>query len=123
MATAIRSICPVGLSKTVSTGPGKFGGSRATIRKRAQRKRKQARESLTDPVRKQAVAATNNVEDKLSDLAYEAVAVATQLKKKFNEAGHGFDPKGQIIQDASRAYKILNGLVRDNEAQNKSEER
>lgn len=100
------------------TGPGKFGGSRATVRKRAQRKRKKARESSASPVRNQPTGTTNSSEDKLSDLAYEAVAVATQLKKAFNEAGKGFDPKGQIIQDASRAYKILNGLVKDNNAKN-----
>lgn len=105
-----------------NAGPGKFGGSRSTVRKRAQRKRKQARGSLTEPVRKQAVSATKSAEDKLSDLAYEAVAVATQLKKAFNEAGKGFDPTGQIIQDTSRAYKILNGLIKDNQAQNKSKE-
>lgn len=76
---------------------------------------------MSNPVRKHAAKATNNLEDKLSDLAYEAVAVATQLKKAFNEAGKGFDPKGQIIQDTSRAYKILNGLIKDNKAQNNSE--
>lgn len=106
---------------SASPGPGKFGGSRATVRKRAQRKRKKARESQNKPVRKVAQEATDNLEGKLSDLAYEAVAVATQLKKAFNEANRGFDPQGQIIQDASRAYKIINGLIKDNNAKNRSE--
>lgn len=103
-------------------GPGKFGGSRATIRKREQRKRKKARESQNKPVRKEASVTTNDLEKRISDLAYEAVAVSTQLKKAFNEAAKGFDPASQIIQDTSRAYKILNGLIKDNKAQNKSEE-
>lgn len=119
----MESICPLGLSKPVSeAGPGKFGGSRATVRKRAQRKRKKARESSKRSVRKEVSTTTKDVEEKLSSLAYEAVAVATQLKKAFNEAGKGFDPKDQIIQDASRAYKILNGLIKDNQAQNRLKE-
>ena len=111
-------------------GPGKFGGSRQTVRKRAQRKRKAAKESNNSVVRNQAVKATNhsrpvlnpnegNIDGRMESLAYEAVTIAMQLKKSFNNSGKSLEPTDPIIQDASRAAKILNGLIKDNNARRK----
>jgi hypothetical protein len=109
-----------------SSGPGKFGGSRKTVRKRAQRKRK------NKPVRNDQVSATtssrpvlspkeNNVDSRMESLAYEAVTVAMQLKKSFNNSEKALDSSSPIIQDASRAMKILNGLLKENKARNNYE--
>lgn len=83
------------------------------------------------PVRKQDQNATSSkpvldgnekdAEKRIENLAYEALMIATQLKKSFNNYGKSFDFNNPIIQDASRAYKILNGLIKDNKAKQKFE--
>lgn len=114
----------------MAEGPGKFGGSRKTVRKRAQRKRKAAKKPNNPVVRNQAAKATNdsrpvlspkegNIDGRMEGLAYEAVTVAMQLKKSFNNSGKSLKPTDPIIQDASRAAKILNGLIKDNDARRK----
>lgn len=116
----------------MAKGPGKQGGSRKTVRKRAQRKRKLERERGQMPVRKPTQEATTSsrpvldanekdAEKRIESLAYEALMVATQLKKSFNNYGKSFDFDNPIIQDTSRAYKILNGLIKDNKAKQKFE--
>lgn len=57
-----------------------------------------------------------NIEQRMESLAYEAVAIATQLKKSFNNCGQSFDFNNPIIQDVSRAHRILFGLIKDNKA-------
>lgn len=111
----------------MAQGPGRNGGSRKTVRKRAQKKRKLERERGQMPVRKPTEEATTtsrpvlnadekDAEKRIESLAYEALMVATQLKKSFNNYGKSFNFDSPIIQDASRAYKILNGLIKDNKA-------
>jgi hypothetical protein len=105
-----------------SKGPGQFGGSRATVRKRAQRKRAAAQ---GNPVRKQEEEATipkkpvkEAGETKMESMAYELVAIATQLRKAANARSEGFDKDHPVIEDADRAKKILFGMLKDNEAKN-----
>ena len=105
----------------MTDGPGKFGGSRNTVRKRAQRKRKSRAVRKDQPVATSSskpILSPNegNIEARMESLAYEAVTVAMQLKKSFNNSEKSFEANSQIIQDASRAAKILNGLVKDNKA-------
>ena len=111
----------------MSIGPGKFGGSRATVRKRAQRKRAVAQ---GNPVRKQEEEATISVrpvksadETRMESMAYELVAIATQLRKAANARSVGFDKDHSVIEDADRAKKILFGMLKDNEAKNAASNR
>lgn len=98
-------------------GPGKFGGSRATVRKRAQRKRAAAQ---GNPVRKQDKEATVPVidamadETKMANMAYELVSISTQLKKLLNKHSDSFSGSNSIVQDMSRAEKIIRGAMKDN---------
>lgn len=123
------------------TGPGKFGGSRDTVRKREQRKRKVSREQevkqVVPMVRKPVPAATPisrpvldrseaNIEHRLEMMAYELVTIATQLRKSLNTYGTGLPKSSPVIEDSLRANKIIYGMVKDNikrcdyEAKNKT---
>lgn len=112
----------------MAEGPGKFGGSRKTVRKRQQRKRRAG--AKNQDVRKEPVKATNasrpvlspkegNIDSRMASLAYEAMTVAMQLKKSFNNSEKALEANSPVIQDASRAMKILNGLLKDNNARRK----
>lgn len=96
-------------------GPGPKGGSRATVKKRAQRKRKTGI-SQARPV--QAPKPVLTPEDpnlkKLTDLAYEATIIATQARKYANSYGKGLPVSHDAIRDITRANKILYGLMREN---------
>ena len=111
----------------MSKGPGQFGGSRATVRKRAQRKRAAAQ---GNPVRKQEKEATISMkptkgveETRMERMAYELVAIATQLRKAANARSECFDKDHPVIEDADRAKKILFGMLKDNEAKNAASSR
>jgi hypothetical protein len=104
------------------TGPGKFGGSRATVRKRAQRKRAVAN-TTTIPVRKKKVEATKPMkpiqspqEKQMQMMAYEVLGIATQLRKAANAFSGSFDKHHAIVEDADRAMKTLHGMLKDNKA-------
>lgn len=109
------------------SGPGKHGGSRATVRKREQRKRKKARESAK-PVRKQAPVATSTrpvlnpsekgAESRIEMLAYELVTLSTQLRKSLNNYGYQID---SIRGDLKRAEGVIRGAVKENEGRDRKE--
>lgn len=111
-----------------NAGPGKRGGSRATIRKREQRKRKMARESAK-PVRKQAVKTTTttrpvldssekDIEDRLAMMAYEIVTLATQIRKSLNNYGCQIEA---IAPDLKRAEGVIRGALKENAARDRKE--
>lgn len=117
-------------------GPGRFGGSRETVRKREQRKRKISRErqkhepmtnnnqSEMRPVRPVKAPVTglrpvlqrteSDAEHRMEMMAYELTMIATQLRKSMNTYGVGFDKSHAIIQDTFRADKIIKGMLKDN---------
>lgn len=109
------------------TGPGKHGGSRATVRKRAQRKRKKARE-FAKPVRKQAPQATStrpvldrseeNIQNRIEMLAYELVTLSVQLRKSLNNYGYYVDDIGD---DLKRAEGVIRGALKENEKRDRKE--
>lgn len=110
-----------------NAGPGKFGGSRDTVRKREQRKRRVSREQQVDApvVRKPVPAATSpsrpvldrseeNIEHRIEMMAYELVTIATQLRKSMNNYGVGLPKSSPVIEDSSRASKIIHGMIKEN---------
>ena len=109
------------------TSPGKHGGSRATVRKREQRKRKKARESAK-PVRKEAPRATStkpvlnpsekNAENRIEMLAYELVTLSVQLRKSLNNYGYRID---EIAEDLKRAEGVIRGAAKENEKRDRKE--
>jgi len=108
-------------------GPGKLGGSRATVRKRAQRKRKAARESVKS-VRNQNQEATStkpvlnrsekDVENRIGNMAYELVMLSVQLRKSLNNYGSHVD---SIVDDLKRAEGVIRGTLKENEARDRKE--
>lgn len=109
------------------SGPGKLGGSRATVRKRAQRKRKAARESAK-PVRnhKQEATTTKPVlnrsekdgENRIGNMAYELVMLSVQLRKSMNNYGYYVD---SVVEDLKRAEGVIRGTLKENEARDRKE--
>lgn len=79
------------------------------------------RKSMPDTTSSKPVLDANekDAEKRMENLAYEALMIATQLKKSFNNCGKSFNFDSPIIQDTSRAYKILNGLIKDNKEKQK----
>lgn len=108
-------------------GPGKQGGSTRTVRKRAQRKRAKERQLTTreEPARPVKATGPPSIYDpetslvKLKALSYEVQQVAAQLRKAGNSYGSGISGNDSIIQDTKRAYKILEGFLRENEQRSK----
>lgn len=105
-------------------GPGKFGGSRATVRKRAQRKRKAAKGSSGSPVRNQSSKATlstrpvldrseSDVEHRVGMMVDELVSISVQIRKSLTNSGKHFD---SISQDLKRAEKVIKGAIKDNDS-------
>lgn len=110
------------------TGPGKHGGSRATVRKREQRKRKAARESAK-PVRKTIENATistrpilnpeeKGMEDRIAVMAYELTTLAVQLRKSLNNYGQYCE---DVVGDLKRAEGVIRGSLKENEARKRKE--